>query len=291
MSIPKPIIIDISEWQPPIKINYDVLAKQIDAVIIRVQYGSNYVDKHYKTHIQEFKKRGIPFAVYAWVRGTSDYDMQVEANDFWNRAKAFNPSFWWLDIEEQSMKDMRSGVESFRRKLKQLGAEKVGCYVANHLYHQFNIDISKFDGVWIPTYGKNNGFYEGSNPTATNVYDIHQYTSEGRLEGYNGALDLNRIVRKGFDYFFSNQAISIPTKPTETGGINMKKITVTVDGVKLRTSTNISNDNNVIAKLKKNDVININDVVIQNGFVWGVQPRNNGTKGYIDIGKSVSWVK
>lgn len=291
MSIPKPIIIDISEWQPPIKINYDVLAKQIDGVIIRVQYGSNYMDKHYKTHIQEFKKRGIPFGVYAWVRGTSDYDMQVEANDFWNRAKAFNPSFWWLDIEEQSMKDMRSGVESFRRKLKQLGAEKVGCYVANHLYPQFNIDISKFDGVWIPTYGKNNGFYEGSNPTATNAYDIHQYTSEGRLEGYNGALDLNRIVRKGFDYFFNNQAISTPTKPTETGGINMKKITVTVDGVKLRTSTNTNNDENVIAKLKKNDVININDIVIQNGFVWGVQPRFDGKKGYIDIGKSVSWVK
>lgn len=291
MSIPKPIIIDISEWQEPRNINYDVLAKQIDGVIIRVQYGSRYIDKHYQTHINEFKKRGIPFGVYAWIRGTSDYDMQVEATDFWNRAKAFNPSFWWLDIEEQSMKDMRSGAESFRRKLKQLGAKKVGCYIANHLYHQFNIDTSKFDGLWIPIYGKNNGFYEGSNPTATNAYDIHQYTSEGRLQGYNGALDLNRLVRKNFDYFFGVQSVIEPSKPTETGGINMKKITVTANGVKLRTSTDVSSDKNVIAKLNKNDVVNINDIVIQNGFVWGIQPRANGKKGYIDIGKSVSWVK
>lgn len=288
MSIPKPIIIDISEWQEPHKINYDQLAKQVDGVIIRVQYGSNYIDKHYQTHIREFKKRGVPYGVYAWIRGTSDYDMQVEATDFWNRAKAFDPSFWWLDIEEQTMKDMRSGAESFRRKLKQLGAEKVGCYVANHLYSQFDIDVSKFDGLWVPTYGKNNGQYEGSNPTATNGYHIHQYTSEGKLSGYSGALDLNRLVKGSFEYFFGKQN---QNKPINEGTIKMKKITILVDNVKLRSSTNVTNDHNVIAKLKKGDTVQINDIKIENGFVWGVQPRSDGKKGYIDIGKSVSWVK
>ena len=291
MTIPKPIIIDISEWQEPKNINYDVLAKNVSGVIVRVQYGSNYIDKHYKTHINEFKKRGVPIAVYAWVRGSSYSDMEVEANDFYQRAKEFKPSFWWLDIEEQSMSDMRGGCEKYRQKLKSLGAEKVGCYIANHLYQAFNIDVVKFDGLWVPTYGRNNGLYEGSNPTSTNNYDIHQYTSNGRLQGYNGVLDLNRIAKKSFEYFFGGQSVSKPTKPTETGGINMKKITVTVDGVKLRTSTDVSSDKNVIAKLKKNDVVNINDIVIKNGFVWGVQPRVSGIKGYIDIGKSVSWVK
>lgn len=288
MSIPKPVILDISEWQEPHKINYDQLAKQVDGVIIRVQYGSYYIDKHYQTHIREFKKRGVPYGVYAWIRGTSDYDMQMEAIDFWNRAKAFDPSFWWLDIEEQSMNDMRSGAESFRRKLKQLGAKKVGCYVANHLYRQFNIDVSKFDGLWVPTYGKNNGQYEGSNPTATNSYHIHQYTSEGKLSGYSGSLDLNRLDKGSFEYFFGKQN---QNKPLEGGSINMKKISVLVDNVNLRSSTSVTNEHNVIAKLKKGDTIQINDIKIENGFVWGVQPRSDGKKGYIDIGKSVSWIK
>ncbi|WP_122646729.1 GH25 family lysozyme [Enterococcus mediterraneensis] len=202
MSIPTPVILDISEWQPPASINYDKLAKAVDGVIIRIQYGSNYIDKHYKTHINEFKKRGVPIAVYAWVRGSSYSDMETEAKDFYNRAKAYNPTFWWLDVEEKSMSDMRGGVEKYRAKLKSLGAKKVGVYVANHLYASFNLDTAKFDGIWIPTYGSNNGQYNGSNPTATSNYDIHQYTSNGKLNGYNGPLDLNRIVRKGFDYFF-----------------------------------------------------------------------------------------
>lgn len=205
MSIPAPIVIDISEWQAPSSINYDKLAKAIDAVIIRVQYGSNYVDKHYKTHIAEFKKRGIPIAVYAWVRGSSLSDMETEAKDFYARAKAYDPAFWWLDVEEKSMGDMRNGVEKYRAKLKALGAKKVGVYVANHLFSAFNLNLAPFDGVWIPTYGSNNGQYNGSNPTATSNYDIHQYTSNGKRDGYSGPLDLNRIVRKDLAYFFGGE--------------------------------------------------------------------------------------
>ena len=212
MSIPKPIILDISEWQTPASINYDKLAKAVDGVIVRVQYGSNYIDKHYKTHISNFQKRGVPVAVYAWVRGSSYSDMETEAKDFYNRAKTYNPTFWWLDVEEQSMGDMRGGCEKYRAKLKALGAKKVGAYVANHLFSKFNLDISKYDGLWVPTYGVNNGQYNGSNPTATSNYNIHQYTSVGRLDGYNGSLDLNRLAKGSFETFFGGKAASTGKK-------------------------------------------------------------------------------
>lgn len=230
MSIPKPVILDISEWQTPATINYDKMAKALDGVIVRIQYGSNYVDKHYKTHISEFQKRGIPVAVYAWVRGSSLSDMEKEATDFYKRAKAYNPTFWWLDVEEKSMNDMRTGVEKYRAKLKALGAKKVGAYIANHLYVGFNLDTAKFDGIWIPTYGANNGQYNGSNPTATSNYDIHQYTSNGKLNGYSGPLDLNRIVKKGFDYFFGTTTDS-NNGSTNAGSTSKTRYTkLTVDG-------------------------------------------------------------
>jgi len=288
--IPKPIIIDISEWQNPQEVNYDQLAQEIDGVIVRVQYGSNYVDKHYKTHIKAFKKRNIPIAVYAWVRGSSYSDMQQEAKDFYSRAKEFSPTFWWLDVEEQSMKDMRGGCEAYRKKLKELGAKKVGVYIANHLYQAFHLATEKFDGVWMPTYGKNSGEYNGANPTMTNAYDIYQYTSSGKLRGYKGDLDLNRIVRRDLAYFFRKDS-QVPTKENKKDleDIEMKTITTAAAKVKLRSSPKVGN--NVIAELSKGAQVKINNIVFGDGFVWGVQPRSKGKKGYIDIGKSVAWVK
>lgn len=294
MSIPTPIILDISEWQVPSSINYDQLAKSLSGVIVRVQYGSNYIDKHYKTHIAEFQKRGIPVAVYAWVRGISNSDMEKEATDFYNRAKAYNPTFWWLDVEEKSMGDMRTGVEKYRAKLKALGAKKVGAYIANHLYASFNLDTSKFDGIWIPTYGSNNGQYDGSNPTATSNYDIHQYTSNGKLSGYYGSLDLNRIVRKGFDYFFgktstnnSNQKTNNTSNSSTGGKIKMKTVTLK-DNVNLRASASTSGK--IIATLKKGSTVKFDDIVTGSGYIWGVQPRTDSyKKGYIAIGTLSNW--
>lgn len=185
------MIIDISHHQDPSKIDYNKLAKQVELVIIRTQYGSRMIDKHYKTHHKEFQKRGIPTAAYAWVRGVSIEDMKVEAIDFYNRTKEYNPCFWFLDVEENSMEDMRSGVSAYIAKLRELGAEKVGIYVGHHLYKDFNLNLDEVDAIWIPHYGENDG---AVNSVPLYDCDIHQYTSKGKLEGYNGDLDLNRII-------------------------------------------------------------------------------------------------
>lgn len=185
------MIIDLSHHQEPSKMDYDKLAKQVKLVIVRTQYGSSLIDKHYKTHHKEFQKRGIPTACYAWLRGISNNDMKVEATDFYNRTKEFNPTFWFLDVEEKSMSDMRSGVSAYVAKLRELGAKKIGIYIAHHLYKDFNLNLDEVDAIWIPHYGSNNGI---ANSTPMFNCDIHQYTSKGRLDGYNGDLDLNRLI-------------------------------------------------------------------------------------------------
>lgn len=209
-------IIDISHHQAPSSINYDKLAKQVDLVIIRTQYGSNLTDRHYKTHHREFQKRGVPTAAYAWVRGVSNRDMEVEATDFYNRTIQFNPTFWFLDVEEQSMGNMLLGVKAYAEKLRSLGAKKVGVYIAHHLYTKFNLDMDDFDAVWIPHYGKNNG-----KPTSKPKFkcDLHQYTDCGRLDGYSGNLDLNRIIsNKSLSYFTDGKQApkKSTSKPSKT---------------------------------------------------------------------------
>jgi len=185
------MIIDISHHQDPSNIDYDKLAKEVDFVIVRTQYGSSVIDRHYKTHHIEFNKRGVPTGAYAWVRGKNLEDMMVEATDFYNRTSEFKPTFYFVDVEEKSMEDMRLGISTYIQTLRKLGAKKVGIYVAHHRYQEFNLNLDEADAIWIPHYGKNNG-----EVTSRPLYpcDIHQYTSKGKLNGYDGDLDLNRFL-------------------------------------------------------------------------------------------------
>ncbi|MCG4565358.1 peptidoglycan-binding protein [Anaerosalibacter bizertensis] len=198
-------IIDISHYQNPEKIDYATLAEQLDFAIIRTQYGSKTIDKHYKTHHRELRKRGIPTAAYAWVRGIDMDDMKVEATDFYNRTKDINPTFWFLDVEERSMDNMRIGVSAYVNELRRLGAEKIGIYVAHHRYKDFNLNLEEVEAVWLPHYGRNIGKVDS---TPDFPCDLHQYTSKGRLDGYDGNLDLNRLVGNRRLEFFTGKTIN-----------------------------------------------------------------------------------
>ena len=201
-------IIDISHHQPPSKINYDVLSQQIDWVIIRTQYGLEVIDTHYKTHHNEFQKRGIPTAAYAYVLCKDSTEATEEAKRFYGLTKNFQPTFWFLDVEEAYLN--RENISIYQKSLRELGAKKVGVYVAHHLYKTLNLKIEEFDAVWIPRYGTNDG-----TPQKKPDYpcDLWQYTSKGRLEGYNGDLDLNCLTgTKPLEYFINNEKEEYITK-------------------------------------------------------------------------------
>lgn len=199
----KPII-DVSGWQLPSEIDYDTLSQNISGAIVRVQSGShtkkdnatsykNGLDKSYKTHIQEFKARNIPVAVYAYVTGNSIKSMEEEAVSFYEASYKYQPTFYWLDVEEKTMEDMNAGVEAFRAKLSSLGAKNIGLYIGTYFMDEHSISADKFDAIWIPTYGTDSGYYNAAPNTDLN-YDLHQYTSQGRLNGFKHALDLNIIT-------------------------------------------------------------------------------------------------
>lgn len=199
----KPIV-DLSGWQLPSDIDYDTLSQNISGAIVRVQSGShtkkdnsasdaNGLDKSYKTHIEEFQARGVPVAVYAYVTGNSIEAMEQEATTFYKAASKYNPTFYWVDVEEKTMDDMNAGVEAFRQKLKDLGAQNVGIYVGTYFIAEHSIQTDKFDSIWIPTYGTDSGYYNAA-PNTDLEYDLHQYTSQGHLNGFSHALDLNLIT-------------------------------------------------------------------------------------------------
>lgn len=196
-------IVDISGWQLPKQINYDTLSKNISGAIVRVYGGSKIskdsnaahssgIDKSFKTHIKEFQKRDIPVAVYSYALGSSEKEMRAEARTFYKHASPYKPAYYWIDVEEDTMKNMSKGVEAFRAELKRLGAEHVGIYIGTYFMTEQEISVKKFDAVWLPTYGSDSGYYEAQPQTDVD-YDLHQYTSHGSLPGFDDTLDLNQI--------------------------------------------------------------------------------------------------
>ena len=202
--LPQPLIVDISGYQHPNLINYDAFANAVDGVIVRIQHGTiaqqfeneaqliTGEDRYFRTHLTELKKRGVPVAVYAYVKAGSIEEMKAEATSFYQLAKDYQPSFWWGDFEEMTMPNMRAGAEAFRSQLKALGARNVGAYIGHHVYAKMNIDVAKFDAIWIPYYGYNNGLLSGY-PKVTHNYQLHQFTSNGHLHGYPKELDMSRL--------------------------------------------------------------------------------------------------
>lgn len=199
----KPII-DVSAWQRPSEIDYDILSQNISGAIVRIQSGShtkrentatdkNGLDKAFDSHITEFQKRDIPVAVYAYVTGNSIQSMKEEAQSFYKAASPYNPTFYWLDVEEYTMSDMNAGVEAFRKELEDLGAKNIGIYVGTYFMEDHSINVDKFDAIWIPTYGDDSGYYNTA-PNTDLDYDLHQYTSRGFVNGFDQHLDLNIIT-------------------------------------------------------------------------------------------------
>ncbi|MDU2564390.1 MAG: glycoside hydrolase family 25 protein [Streptococcus lutetiensis] len=197
-------IIDVSGWQLPNEIDYDTLSQNISGAIVRVYGGSQIskdsnaayttgIDKSFKKHIKEFQKRNVPVAVYSYALGKSVKEMKNEARTFYENASPYKPTFYWIDVEEATMSDMNKGVQAFLSELKRLGAEKVGIYIGTYFMTEQEISIDGFDAVWIPAYGSDSGYYDAA-PQTDLDYDLHQYTSQGYLGGFDSALDLNQIA-------------------------------------------------------------------------------------------------
>ena len=101
-----------------------------------------------------------------------------------------------MDAEEGSI--TQAAILAFVAELRNLGATKVGAYVGHHRYTQYGMSSikSKLDFVWIPRYGSNDGTLAGSTKPDYPC-DVWQYTSNGKVPGISGRVDMSVITGTG----------------------------------------------------------------------------------------------
>lgn len=181
----KPII-DISFWQAPLAIDYDKLADQVDGVIIRAAYGTGE-DTKFDQHYLELSARGIPVGAYHYLIGSQSMSKQASAFNEITAGKELKLGRW-MDVE-----DTRSGTRLYLNQVLEYAAlmPDMGIYTSRSKWHEIMGGMYLTDRkLWVAHYTTASAPLM---PVGFSSYWLWQYSSTGKLDGYNGNLDMNRF--------------------------------------------------------------------------------------------------
>ena len=185
------MIADLSHYQGDI--NWKEAAPHLDFVILRATVGSNK-DNKYKEYTANCRAYKVPYGTYHYVKAVTEDEARIEAEHFYTTASVESPLFYVADVEYEPT--LEAGYDkigyAFLKRLQELGAKKLGLYIAQRYYPKCDLCKTIIDFNWIPRYGKDDGTFDPQY-TPTCEYDLHQFTSRGYLAGTDGTVDLNRL--------------------------------------------------------------------------------------------------
>lgn len=187
--------IDVSNWQAGLNIS-DVAC---DFVIAKATEGLNFVDKYCDKFIQQAIKLGKPFGFYHFARPTND--AVREAEYFYNNCRGyFGKGIPILDWESGNTSNT-AWAKRWLDRVYQLSGVKPVIYMSESVVNanDWSAVAAADYGLWVAKYRDNQPDYNysmanaGKRPSVKwwKFYCMWQWTSSGRLNGYNGNLDCN----------------------------------------------------------------------------------------------------
>jgi GH25 family lysozyme M1 (1,4-beta-N-acetylmuramidase) len=187
---------DISRWQG--NINISALGSFVIVKAGGSDIGYYYTDPMYARNAQAVRAAGKQLGHY-YYNGYAN--PTATANSFVNSLvgyQAGDPLVY--DAEESRFVSPAKVMAWVQQVRARLGATaNVYVYMSSSVTRAYNWSSVAASGVklWVANYGSNNGAYHGSPSVAYwDKWLIHQYTSVGRVSGYNGSLDTN-LARSG----------------------------------------------------------------------------------------------
>lgn len=215
--------IDISAWQRGI--NLDRVS--FDFVIAKATEGTSYINGVCDSNCEDAIRLGKCFGLYHYANGG---DYKKEADFFLNKAKKYiGKALLVLDWESQNNSQFGKTDREWVKNWCDYVFNKTG--VKPIIYVSKSI-MTKFEGLgyefWIAQYANNRPTGYQNKPWNEGAYKclIRQYTSTGRLNGYNGNLDLNKFYGDANDWkkrtSKNSSSSSIPVTTTTDQAPNVK---------------------------------------------------------------------
>lgn len=214
--------IDISHWQKGI----DLGAIDVDFVICKATEGNGYTDEMCDTFYQKAKSLGKKLGVYHFARPDLGNTAEAEADWFVKETLGYHKeAMLVLDWESGDLTNV-SWAKAWLDRVKEKTGVKPVIYMSASVMHSadWSSVVNADYGLWVANYGTNDGTAQESvfdrYPLKYwSFYALWQYTSKGRLNGYNGNLDLNYFSgdSSAWDkYAGGSPSSSKPSNPVET---------------------------------------------------------------------------
>lgn len=189
--------IDISHWQQGINLT----SVTCDFVIIKATQGTKYVDPCFQKFCAQAMSLGKKIGLYHYY-GSGEPEAQAE--HFLQTVRSYiGKAVLVLDWEVDQNPDFKKGPALPKRFLDYVLA-KTGVhpliYMSKSVCREYNwTEVVKGNyGLWMAQYANKKPTGYQDKPWSDNrglgafkSYAIHQYTSNGHIDGYNGSLDLD----------------------------------------------------------------------------------------------------
>ncbi len=205
------LIIDISYWQDDRLIDYELLSRNIDGVILRGTYGIA-PDTRFEIHYNNFRKYGVRVGSYAYTIGSRTGKAQADA--FYDVTKDFELRLgWWHDVEDQreGTRLTRAVADQFTYTMDSYLGMDIDIYTGVYAWRSimgYNTAEYARRKLWVANYGVNsprlplNGSWDD--------FWLWQYSEHGRVAGYDRNLDMNRFRHDNKKYYDWIGGVDLP---------------------------------------------------------------------------------
>ena len=282
--------IDISNYQATL----DLAKVPCDFVIVKATQGTSYVNPSCDKHVQQALKLNKPFGVYHYISGVG---ATAEADYFIDNCKNYiGHGILCLDWESNQNNEWgnESYLESVVDRIKTRTGINPIIYVQASRYQQVKAVADRQNcGLWIAQYANNNTTGYQTTPWNEGAYTcaIRQYASNGHLNGYDGALDLDKFYGdlNAWNKYAGatttttvKPAATTTTPTTTTPTIIAGKYVVTVDALKVRNKPSLSGK--ALAQYSKGQTVTLQaGGTIADGYIWAHYKAYSGKTRYLAL--------
>lgn len=189
--------IDISSHQAGINI---ASMTTTHGVIVKATQGLTYVNPYYKKHYDDAKRSGKLVGVYHYFGGN---DPVKEAEFFWNHFKDHAgeaiPVLDWEGYQNRKFTAGPSVVKSFVQRFYELSGVWPIIYMSKSVCRSYDWSwLAARCGLWMAQYAnyhqtdyQTHPWTDKKGTGAWKQVSIFQYSSSGRVKGYNANVDIN----------------------------------------------------------------------------------------------------
>lgn len=183
--------IDISAWQGDE--NIDLSKVPFDFCIVKATEGTSYKNRYFTSHCDKVLNKKKLLGAYHYANGG---DVQKEADHFLTTVKKYiGKAIIVLDWESRNNPQFGVNDLAWCAKWCAYVKDKTGVRPVIYIQKSAMLAVKKAGyRLWVAQYEDNNPTGYQLHPWNEGAYTctMRQYTSHGRLAGYDGELDLNK---------------------------------------------------------------------------------------------------